>query len=144
MPLSRARAAARLGRWRQALDLTKDLAADDRKQRDFYVGFAGLLAAWTGDRSLALEREQQLADERRPFTFGEPQFQAGRIAAALGDLQRAEALLTLALRHGYPYGIEFHRDRSLGPLRGRPIMNQLDLSERSSAQPGRPPLAQRQ
>jgi len=126
----RARAAARLGRWRQALDLTKDLAADDRKQRDFYVGFAGLLAAWTGDRPLALEREQQLADERRPFTFGEPQFQAGRIAAALGDLQRAEALLTLALRHGYPYGIEFHRDRSLGPLRGRPIMNQLDIQRR--------------
>ncbi len=123
----RARAAARLGRWKEASDLAEDLAIDDPKERDFYFGFSGLLAAWTGDRRRAQELEQQLAGDHRPFTFGEPQFQAGRIAAVLGDLEQAQALLASALRQGYPYGIDFHRDRSLAPLRGLPIMTQLDI-----------------
>jgi len=123
----RARAAARLGQLKEASDLADGLAIDDPKERDFYLGFRGLIAAQMGDRRRALELEQQLAGDRRPFTFGEPQFQAGRIAAVLGDLQQAQVLLTSAVRRGYPYGMDFHRDRILARLRGLPVMTQLDI-----------------
>jgi len=123
----RARAAARLGRWKEASDLAEALAVDDPKQREYYIGLSGLVAAWRGDRPRALELMGQLAGDNRPFTFGEPQFQAGRIAAELGDLERAQALLASALRQGYPYDLDFHRDRSLARLRGLPIMSQMDV-----------------
>jgi TolB-like protein/predicted Ser/Thr protein kinase len=123
-----ARAAAGLGRWQEVAALCQALASGDEKGRDQYRGLLGIAAARMGNRSLASELEEQLAGDHRPFTFGEPQFQAGRIAGELGDRRRAGALLLAALGQGYPYDMDFHRDRSLVPLRGLPVMGQMDVS----------------
>jgi TolB-like protein/predicted Ser/Thr protein kinase len=125
-----ARAAARLGRWKEVTALCQALASGDEKGRDQYLGLLGIAAARMGDRRLASELEERLASDHRPFTFGEPQFQAGRIAGELGDRGRAGALLAAALDQAYPYDMDFHRDRSLGPLRGLPVMSQMEVSAR--------------
>jgi serine/threonine-protein kinase len=125
-----ARTTARLGRWKEASDLAEALAIDDPNQKEQYMGLMGVAAARQGQRSRALELMKQLAGDNRPFTFGEPLFQAGRIATVLGELDQAQAFLASALRQGNPYDIDFHRDRSLAPLRGLPIMTQLDIRQR--------------
>jgi TolB-like protein len=122
----RARAAARLGGLRQAFQLGEALAAHDTTRREFYLGFLGVLAVQLRNRGQAEAFLRQLAEDRRPYRFGEPQFQAGRIAAALRDLERATQLFVLALDRGYPYDLEFHRDQALVGLRGLPIMRQLE------------------
>ena len=59
------------------------------------------------------------------FTFGRPQLQAARIAAALGDVARAEKLLGMAYRKGYPYDVQMHRDPILRSLQELPIMRSM-------------------
>lgn len=122
----RARTAARLGGLRRAYQRAEGLAAQDTTRREVYLGFLGVLSARLGNRGHAITLLEQLADDRRPFRFGEPQFQAGRIAAVLGDFQRATQLFVLALDRGNPYDLEFHRDQALVGLRGLPIMRQLE------------------
>jgi tetratricopeptide (TPR) repeat protein len=121
----RARAAARLGRLREAFELAEPLAADDPTQLD-YRGFLGVLAAQMGNQARAQTILEQLAAVRQPFTWGGPQFQAGRIAAVLGEVERATNLLASAYKSGYPYDLEFHRDQTLARLRGLPILHQLE------------------
>ncbi|MBA3316459.1 MAG: protein kinase [Gemmatimonadales bacterium] len=125
----RARAAARLGRLREAFDLGEALAAADSTRLD-YVGFVGVLASQLGNQMRAEELLHKLAADRRSFTLGEPRFQAGRIAAALGDLERATELLASAQREGYAYEMDFHRDEILARLRGLPILRQLDAHDK--------------
>jgi hypothetical protein len=122
-----AQSAARLGRWNEVAALCRALANDDEKGRDQYLGLLGIAAARMGDRAFAAELEERLAADHRPFTFGEPQFQAARIAGTLGDRGHAGALLAAALDQAYPYDMEFHRDPSLGPLRGLPIMGRMGV-----------------
>ena len=122
----KARAAARLSRLDEALRLSEGLDAEDPTRRDDYIGFLGVVAAQAGYRVRARALLDQLAAERRPYTFGRPQFQAGRIAAALGDLDRAADLLASAGAQGHPYEMDFHRDPILALLRGLPILRQLD------------------
>ena len=122
-----ARASARLGRWKEVAALCRALARDDEQGGDQYLGLLGIAAARMGDRRLAAELEQRLAGDHRPFTYGEPQFQAGRIAGELGDRARAGALLAAALDQAYPYDMDFHRDRSLVPLRRLPVMERMDV-----------------
>jgi len=120
-----ARSAAHLARLSEAVELCQALAAQDKNGRDQYLGLLGVLSVRMGDRRRASELLEQLAGDDRPFTFGEPQLQAGRIAAELGDPERAQVLLASALRKGYPYDMELHRDPSLARLRSFPIMRQL-------------------
>jgi hypothetical protein len=40
---------------------------------------------------------------------------------------RAGALLSAVLDRAYPYDMDFHRDLSLAPLRGLPIMARMGL-----------------
>jgi TolB-like protein len=122
----RARAAARLGRLEEAYELNQALAVSDSARRDYYLGFLGVVATNLGDRGRAHALLEQLAGDVRPYTFGEPRFQAGRIAVALGDLERATELLASAQLQGYPYDMDFHRDPTLVRLRGLPIFRQLD------------------
>lgn len=121
----RARAAARLGRLGEAYHLGTVLAAADSAQPD-YPGLLGVLAAQFGDRGRAQALLERLAVDTAPYTIGRPQFQAGRIAAALGDIKEATRLLTSALDRGYPYDLELHRDQTLAPLRGLPVLRRLD------------------
>jgi TolB-like protein len=124
----RARAAARLGRWKEALGLGESLVADDPGQRDYYLGFMGIASAALGDKSGAQELSRRLADDQRPFTFGEPQVQAARIAAVLGDSAQVASLLDAAHRKGYPYDLEFHRDPAFTSVRDLTAVQQLDVA----------------
>jgi TolB-like protein len=122
----RARTAYRLGRLREALDLGQSLATDDPTRSEYYLGFLGVLAAQSGDSTQAEALLQRLAGDKRPYTLGVPQFEAGRIAAVLGETERATELFVFALDRGYPYTLEFHRDPALSRVRNLPIMRQLD------------------
>ena len=123
----KARAAARLGRLREAVGLGKSLVGDDPAQRDYYLGFVGIVSAQLGDSASAQELSRRLADDQRPFTFGEPQVQAARIAAVLGDTSQVARLLESAYRKGYPYDLEFHRDQALASVRSLTAVRQLDV-----------------
>jgi TolB-like protein len=121
----RAESAARLGRLREALELSKQLATRDSTQPE-YLGLSGVLAGQLGSSTRAHDLLQRLANDTRPYTYGRPQFQAGRIAAVLRDFERASQLLTLAVSRGYPYNLELHRDPVLKALHGLPIVRLLD------------------
>jgi len=125
----RARAAARLGRLREAFDLCAVLANSDSTRVD-YQGWLGMLAAQLADSMRARSLVERLAADTRPYTFGRPQYHAARIAAALGDLDRATNLLALARSRGFPFTLTFHQDHALARLAGRPIMRELDVRER--------------
>jgi tetratricopeptide (TPR) repeat protein len=120
-----ARAAARLGRLREALALATALASHDSSRLD-YSGLAGVLYAELGDRGHASGILERLAQGNEPFTWGGPQFEAARIAAVLGDVDRATNLLARAYDKGYPYGFEFHRDPYLARVRGTAIARQME------------------
>jgi hypothetical protein len=120
--------ATKLGRLNEAFELGQALARDDPARKDFYLGLLGVVAARLGNRTRAQAIIEQLAADQRPYTFAEPQFQAGRIAAELKDFNRAEELFSVALNRGYPYDLEFHRDESIDHLRGRPIRGKLDIN----------------
>jgi tetratricopeptide (TPR) repeat protein len=119
----RARAAARLGQLQEALRLASELARQTDQVE--YLGLAGVMAARLGLREQAEGLARRLETDTTAFTFGRPQFQAARIAAALGDVARAERLLTAAYGKGYPWEWEIHRDPVLRPLRQLPIMRDL-------------------
>lgn len=121
-----ARTAARLGRIHDATRLIGELIKEDTTQRAYYVGLLGTVAARSGDRVEAASLMEGLAADTRPYSLGIPQFQAGRIAAVLGDSARATELFVFALDRGYPYDFEFHRDPATVNLRELPIMRQLD------------------
>jgi hypothetical protein len=59
---------------------------------------------------------QQLESDTALYTYGRPQLQAGRIAAAMGDVARANSLLIAAYGRGCPYDVRLHRDPVLQPL----------------------------
>jgi hypothetical protein len=114
----RARVAARLERWQEALTLGQGLVSADSTSLQ-YRGFTGAAAARLGRRDLAETILRQLTEEHRPYTLGHAQFEAARVAAALGRLDQASSLLVSAYARGYPYDIEFHRDPSLKAIPGR-------------------------
>lgn len=116
----RARAAARMGQWAEALELGEALLADSPAVLQ-YRGFAGVAAARLGKRARAAELMHNLAENRQPYTLGHPQYEAARVAAALGLLEQGNALLVSAYSRGYPYDIDFHRDPVLRVLSGHRV-----------------------
>ena len=119
----RARAAAGLGQLQEALRLGSALAQDSADPE--YLGFVGVVAARLGLRARAEGLQQQLGGDTSSFTFGQPQLQAARIAATLGDVPGAERLLTVASGKGYPWEYLMHRDPALRPLQKLPIMRAM-------------------
>ena len=119
----RARSAAGLGQLQEALRLGSALAQDSADPE--YLGFVGVVAARLGLRARAESLQQQLGEDTSSFTFGKSQLQAARIAATLGDMPRAERLLTVAFRKGYPWEYLMHRDPALRPLKKLPIMRAM-------------------
>jgi TolB-like protein len=120
----RARAAARLGRLREALQLGEALAGSSPQPE--YLGFLAVVSAQLGSRDRAAALLRQLETDSTPYMYGRPQLQAGRVAAVLGDVDRAAKLLTSAYRRGYPFELETHRDNILLPLRNLPILRKMD------------------
>ena len=66
-------------------------------------GYLGVLAARRGDRAAAMAAERALAELREPYLLGRHTYWRARIAALLGDRERAVTLLRDALKEGRTY-----------------------------------------
>ena len=92
-------------------------------------GFFGALAATRGDRALALAYDDSLATPAPRLTVWDRAtmiYYRARIAAQLGERERAVALLQEAMALGWPPGLDsIHIEPELEPLRGLPAFDQL-------------------
>jgi serine/threonine protein kinase len=82
-----------------------------------YHGYLGVLAARRNDRNEALEVSSWLESLNRPYLYGAHLIWRARIAALLGEQDRAVMLLREAFAQGAAYGISWHRDPDLESLR---------------------------
>ncbi len=89
------------------------------------LGAVGVLAARTGDRSLAAGMERRLAEVEPACGPQDATFERARIAAQLGEVRRALDLLREAFAEGYAFHIGIHRDPALEPLRDEPEFREL-------------------
>jgi DNA-binding SARP family transcriptional activator/tetratricopeptide (TPR) repeat protein/TolB-like protein len=109
----------RLERWAEARALYDSLAARDSTSVS-NAGLRAIVAARSGDRATAERIAARLPSMVRPVPtqFGVDRFWQARIAAALGERERAVRLLEEAYRLGLPYSIAHHTEQELAPLRG--------------------------
>ena len=82
-----------------------------------YHGYLGVLAARQNDRAEALKVLSWLETLNRPYLYGEHLIWRARIAALLGEQDRAVMFLREAFAQGADYGISWHRDPDLESLR---------------------------
>ena len=111
----------RLGRNREAAELVSDLAPWDSLA---YVEHLGILAARRGDRAAAESAFYWLAGRSGQHLRGRHLHAQARIAAELGDAERAIECLQRALSRSGAYGA-VHRDYHLRSLRGHPGFESL-------------------
>jgi hypothetical protein len=88
------------------------------------LGYQGVLAARHGDRPTALIADTALAALRDPYLGGVNTLWRARIAAVLGESERAITLLRQAFDEGQLY-INVHDDVDLRSLRGSPAFQDL-------------------
>jgi TolB-like protein/tetratricopeptide (TPR) repeat protein len=123
----RVQIAAYRGSWSEATVLGKVLVKADPSSVK-YRGMLGVALAKSGDQVAARRILAYLAEDRQPYTLGIPQYEAARVAAALGQKEEAVRLILLAHSKGYPLYYEYplsndpHRDIVLGDLRQDPLL----------------------
>jgi len=76
-------------------------------------------------REKASELDQRLENTHQPYIEGAHTFWRAKIAAVLGDAERAVQLLHSALREGVSYGLWLHRDPEFESLREYPAFQEL-------------------
>jgi TolB-like protein len=113
--------AAYRGSWSEAAVLGKVLVRADPSSVK-YRGMLGVVLAKSGDHVAAQRVLAQLAGDRQPYTFGIPQYEAARVAAALGQKEEAVRLIVASHSKGYPLYMDPHRDIVLGELRQHPLL----------------------
>ncbi|MFB3111583.1 MAG: hypothetical protein ACE10G_06085 [Gemmatimonadales bacterium] len=89
------------------------------------LGVLGVIAARLGEIEEARRIDDRLAAIDRPYVFGGPMLWRARIAASLGERERAVNLLRDAFGRGTNYGIWLHRDPELASLRDHPPFQEL-------------------
>jgi hypothetical protein len=104
------------GRWREARALVEPLGPADSADVD-RLAYAGLTAARLGDTLAARRYDARLAAVRTPYLSGGPTYRRARLAAVLGERDRAVALLREAFTQGTPY-YRTHAERDFEGLRG--------------------------
>lgn len=82
------------------------------------IGLRGLVAAHRGDSAAALAASTRLAKTAVPYGFGIVPLYRARIAAVLGDVGGAVALLDRAFAEGKEFDLWLHRDPDLKALHG--------------------------
>ena len=87
-------------------------------------GYVGALAARRGDRGAAMAADGALAALRRPNLLGRGTLWRARIAALLGDRERAVVLIRQALQEGQMYPT-LHGQVDLAPLGDTPAFQEL-------------------
>ena len=103
----------------EALETARTLAAE-RPAVAAHQGEQGALLARLGRTEEARRIEAGLASLSGPFLYGEPEYQRARIAARLGEKDRAVALLRQAFGQGYTFEEAIHVDLHLASLHGYP------------------------
>lgn len=112
------------GRWEEARTLLQELYSETPDDLDVQ-GYLGTLAAHTGNTGEALAISASLNGLAAPRDFGGVPYREARIAALLGDRERAVALLQDAFARGREFTIFLHRDRDLESLSGYPPFEEL-------------------
>jgi serine/threonine-protein kinase len=111
-------------RWRQSRVVFKDLARHFPTNLN-YRGSLGVLAARLGERREAARISDSLAHSDKRYTFGLTTLWRARIAAQLGEPEKAMSLLNGAFADGLAFGVELHRDVDLEPLQSLPSFLEL-------------------
>jgi tetratricopeptide (TPR) repeat protein len=114
-------------RWHQARDIILQLATEDPDNVD-YVGYLGVVHARLGNTAEASRISNELAALDRPYLWGSNTCWRARIAAVLGDRERAVELLRQAFNEGLTngnYDVSFHTDTDFALLRDHPQFQEL-------------------
>ena len=85
----------------------------------------GVLAARLGNRDEALRVFQWLGDQDRKYMYGRNIAWQAKIAAILGEYDRAVTLFQDAFNHGYAYRVDYHYDPDLEELRKYPSFQEF-------------------
>jgi tetratricopeptide (TPR) repeat protein len=128
------------GRWDEARRLFEQLAAERPGEPSpvgdhgmyglaplgdaDYRGYLGALAARRGDRAAALAADSALAAWPDSYLLGRHTFWRARIAALLGERERAVTLLHEALQQGRTY-VLVHAEADFAPLRDLSAFQEL-------------------
>jgi serine/threonine protein kinase/tetratricopeptide (TPR) repeat protein len=91
-----------LGKWTEAKELFEGLHSDVPDNITF-LGCIGATEAQAGDKEEALKISKQLEENKKPYSKGTPPYWRARIAALLGDKERAVTLLRQATKQGFTY-----------------------------------------
>ena len=119
-----AQALYQAGRWSEAGALFQVLAADKPDNVD-YKGHLGVLAARTGDRAAAMRISEALGSLERPYLSGQHLYWQARIAAVLGERERAVTLLRNAYAEGRRHDASVHAEMDFESLRDYPPFREL-------------------
>jgi len=90
------------GHWDDARPLFERLARDEPRDIE-YRGYLGVLAARSGNQTEALAVERELGGLRGPWLLGRHTYWRARIAALVGERERAVTLLRESLQQGREY-----------------------------------------
>jgi len=114
----------RTGRLDEATALFANLAKEYPEDLT-YRSRLGVIAAVRGDRAEAERISEELRRIDRQYLYGGHHFGRARIAAQLGEKEKAVALLRQAFSEGYEFSVSLHRDPDLEPLHGFPPFDEL-------------------
>jgi len=108
-------------RWDEALRLIEELAQGYPENTE-YLAVLGRLAARRGDRQGALSISEELRSSRHPLRERFHTLDRARIAALLGEREKAMMLLRRAIEQGvnWGYGVWVHRDIDFESLHNYP------------------------
>ena len=90
-----------------------------------YRGSLGVLAAARGDRPAAQRISEELRTIERPRLYGKTTYQRARIAAVLGERDKAAQLLGQALTEGLAFSLYVHRDTAFETVRDYPPFREV-------------------
>lgn len=103
-------------RWEEARQLFTTLAAENPGEVP-YMGYVGQIAARMGDTASARAISSKLERITGREVGAEATYGRSRIAALLGERQRAVELLRDALTQGLPHGVHIHNNPDFEALR---------------------------
>jgi DNA-binding SARP family transcriptional activator len=119
-----ARALCLAEQWTGAERICSELAPEFPQNVE-YRGRLAVLAARRGDAATAALGDEELRQLARPYLFGRETAWRARVAAQLGDSDRAVRLLLRAFAEGLPHGVDQHADQDLEPLRHHEVFQRL-------------------
>ncbi len=113
-------------RWDEARQILRQLTAETPEELELHA-MLGAAAARLGDLAEVARVDRWLAAQKRPYLNGEHTYHRARLAAILGDRDRAVALYRQAVDEGFgfrsSYGV--HTDPDFESVRGYPPFEAL-------------------